>query len=135
LGLTLYELLAMRPAFDSSSHAELIEQIRHRDPPRPRSLRPEIPRDLETVVLKAMDRDPARRYQTAADLADDLQRYLDGRQIKARRVSLVEQLGRWARRHPAVAALLAAVVVTLLGGTAVSTYFAAEADKKTRAAV
>jgi serine/threonine protein kinase/WD40 repeat protein len=135
LGLTLYELLTLRPGFDSSDQAELIDRICHRGPPRPRAVRPEVPRDLETVVLKAMDRDPARRYQSAAELADDLHRYLDGRQIVARRVGPAEQVARWARRHPAVAALLAAVVVTLVGGIAVSTYFAAQAEKDAQAAV
>ena len=72
LGLTLYELLALRPAFDGSTREELIQQVSHGVPPRPRKVNPEVPRDLETIVLKAIERDPAARYQTAGELAEDL---------------------------------------------------------------
>src|SRR5207248_1040230 len=103
LGLTLYELLTQRLPFDSSDQARLIDQICHREPARPCALCPSVPRDLETVVLKAMDRDPARRYQTAAELALDLGRFLDRLPTRARRLGRVARLGRWARRYPAVA--------------------------------
>jgi serine/threonine protein kinase/WD40 repeat protein len=132
LGLTLYELLTLRPAFSDSDQARLLDQVHYQNPPRPRSVDPRIPRDLETVVLKAMDKDPARRYQTADDLADDLQRFLDRRPTRARAVGPAERLGRWARRHPAVAGLLCAVAAALLGGTAVSSYFAIEAGRRAR---
>src|SRR5207237_8471416 len=85
LGLTLYELLARRPAFERSDRAELIRQVTHEAPPRLRSLDPTIPRDLETVVHKAIEREPARRYGDAAALAEDLRRYVGGRPIRARR--------------------------------------------------
>ncbi|HET8645118.1 MAG TPA: serine/threonine-protein kinase, partial [Vicinamibacteria bacterium] len=88
LGLTLYELLTLRPAFAAPSKAQLIEQILHDEPARPRALDARIPRDLETVVLKAMAREPKDRYQSAQELADDLGRFLGGRPILARPVGL-----------------------------------------------
>ncbi len=87
-------------------------------PERLRGLVPHLPRDLETIVAKAIDRDPARRYTTAAALAEDLQRFLDDKPIKARRVTLAEQTWRWARRNPAVAVLAGGLLLALLGGLA-----------------
>jgi WD40 repeat protein/serine/threonine protein kinase len=114
LGLTLYELLTLRPAFDETDRNKLVAQVMHSEPPRPRQLCPEIPRDLETIVLKAMDRDPGRRYQTATELAEDLKRFTAGEPIRARRVSAWRRGVLWARRQPATAALLAVSVVALL---------------------
>jgi serine/threonine protein kinase len=114
LGLTLYELLTLRPAFDSADRLKLIETIYTQEPPRPRLLDPGIPRDLETIVLKAIDKDPARRHQTAEEVADDLRRFLADEPIKARRTSPVERLARWCRRHPAVASLSAVVAGLVL---------------------
>ena len=85
-------------------------------PERLRGLVPHLPRDLETIVHKAIDRDPARRYPTAAALAEDLQRFLEDKPIKARRVTAVEQAWRWARRNPAVASLAAGLLLALLAG-------------------
>jgi tetratricopeptide (TPR) repeat protein len=110
LGLTLYELLARRPAFDKSDRAALIRQVTHEEPPRLRGLDPTIPRDLETVVHKAIEREPGRRYAEAADLAADLRRYVEGRPIRARRISPLEHAWRWGQRNPAAAALVAAVL-------------------------
>jgi WD40 repeat protein len=121
LGLTLYELLTLRPAFDSPDRLQLIEQIKAEDPPRPRALDPRIPRDLETVVLKAIAKDPHGRYPSADALGEDLRRFLADEPIRARRVSLAGRLLRWGRRNKAVAALLVSVVVTLVVGFAVST--------------
>jgi serine/threonine protein kinase/tetratricopeptide (TPR) repeat protein len=118
LGLTLYELLARRPAFDKSERAELIRQVTHEEPARLRALDTTIPRDLETVVHKAIEREPARRYGDAGALAADLRRFVEGRAIRARRVSPVEHAWRWCRGNPAVAALGAAVLV--LGGLSVA---------------
>jgi WD40 repeat protein/serine/threonine protein kinase len=129
LGLTLYELLTLKPAFDSSDRLKLIEQIKVEDPPRPRALDSRIPRDLETIVLKAMAKDPKERYPSADALADDLQRFLEDRPIRARRVSLAGRLLRWGRRNKAVAALLMSVVVTLAVGFAVSTAQWIRADR------
>src|SRR5262249_9205660 len=116
LGLTLYELLVLRPAFESPDRLKLIERVRHQEPARPRSLDPRIPRDLETIVLKAIDKDPRGRYPTAAALGEDLRRFVEDRPIRARRVSASERLARWCRRNPAIATLTTAVGLSLLGG-------------------
>jgi serine/threonine-protein kinase len=120
LGLTLYELLALRPAFASGDRLELIGRIRAAEPARPRSVDRRVPRDLETVVLKAMDKDPKRRYQSAEELLEDLQRFARDEPIQARRAGPAERLGRWCRRNPAVAVLTAAVLLLMAVGTAVS---------------
>ena len=103
LGLTLYELLTLRPAFDSSDRLKLIERIKTEEPARPRSLDGRIPRDLETIVLKAIDKDPERRYPTADAMAEDLRRFLDDEPIQARRISGAERAWRWCRRNPGLA--------------------------------
>jgi WD40 repeat protein/serine/threonine protein kinase len=114
LGLTLYELLALRPAFDGKDRDRLVVQMTLTIPPRLDRLNLTIPRDLATIVHKAIERDPARRYRTAGELAADLQRFLDDAPIKARRTSAVERLMRWARRHRAEAASLAAIGAILV---------------------
>jgi tetratricopeptide (TPR) repeat protein len=114
LGLTLYELLALRPAFGGHDQAELTRQITTAEVPRLDRVKPQLPRDLVTVVHKAMAREPADRYQTAGALAEDLRRFLDDRGIVARRASLPEQAWRWCRRHPTGAALVAAVLALCL---------------------
>jgi serine/threonine protein kinase/tetratricopeptide (TPR) repeat protein len=121
LGLTLYELLALQPAFQDSNPSRLIHRISQEEPPRLRGLNPAIPRDLETIVHKACTRDPARRYQSARDLHDDLERFLEDRPIQARRVGYVERLGRWCRRNPAVAGLTLLAVSLLVLVAAVAT--------------
>jgi serine/threonine protein kinase len=125
LGLTLYELLALRPAFDERDRNRLLQQILHDEPARLRALNPAVPRDLETVVLKAIERDPARRYPSAAELGEDLKRFLEDRPVRARQVTRRERFVRWCRRNPALAAasgaaaLLAAVaVVSVIYGLA-----------------
>jgi WD40 repeat protein/serine/threonine protein kinase len=115
LGLTLYELLVLRPAFEAADRLVLVEQIKSQDPARPRSLVPRIPRDLETIVLKAIDKDPARRYQSAAQLADDLRCFLADLPIRARRASAIERAFRWCRRNPAPTVALVAGVALLIG--------------------
>jgi serine/threonine protein kinase/formylglycine-generating enzyme required for sulfatase activity len=114
LGLTLYELLALRPAFGARDRLELIEQIKDREPARPRSLDGGIPRDLETVVLKPMHKDPGRRYPSAQHLADDLRRWLAGEPVRARPVVRLERGWRWARRNPVVTSLIGSVLGLLL---------------------
>ena len=118
LGLTLYELLALRPAFEAADRHELMRRVMSEEPERLRGLMPQLPRDLETIVHKAIDRDPARRYATAAALAEDLQRFLEDKPIKARRVTAAEQAWRWARRNPAVASLAAGLLLALVAGLA-----------------
>jgi serine/threonine protein kinase/WD40 repeat protein/tetratricopeptide (TPR) repeat protein len=121
LGLTLYELLTLRPAFEDSNRARLIERVLHEPPLSPRKVDPRIPRDLETVVLKCLAKEPAERYATAEALAEDLRRFLGDRPIKARRTPWHERTWRWCRRNPAVAVLLAAVAGLLLAVATVST--------------
>ncbi len=125
LGLTLYELLALRPAFEAPDRQQLVHQVLHAEPPRLRQLDRAIPRDLETIIHKAIDREPARRYQTAEEMADDLQRFLDDRPIRARRVGALEKAWRWRGATPSLRALSAAVALLLVGltvGAAVAAY-------------
>ena len=109
LGVTLYELLTLRPAFDDRNKARLVETVLHESPQAPRKLDPRIPRDLETVVLKCLAKDPAERYPSAEALAEDVRRFLADRPIRARRASSAERFWRWCRRNPAIAGSLAAV--------------------------
>src|SRR5262249_51230962 len=112
----LYELLALRPAFDAPVQAQLVQQVTAAEPPRLDQLNPQLPRDLVTVVHKAIARDPGDRYQTAGELAEDLRRFCDDRPIAARRLGLLEKGWRWCRRNRTVAALV--VLIVLLLGTA-----------------
>ena len=118
LGLTLYELLALRPAFEESRHGPLISQKTSSMPPGLRSINNDIPRDLETITQKACATNPADRYGTAGELANDLRRFLEDRPVLARRATAAEQFVRWARRNPVVASLSGATV-TLLATVAV----------------
>lgn len=120
LGITLYEMLARRPAFPDTTPQHLLQLIPHTDPPRLRTIDPTLPADLETVVLKAIARDPAHRYATASELADDLRRFLDDRPVLARRIGPLGQFWRWCRRNRVVAALTVAAIGLLLITTAVS---------------
>jgi serine/threonine-protein kinase len=109
LGAILYAMLTGRPPFQGESVVETLEQVRERAPERPSLVNRRIPRDLETVCLKCLEKDPRRRYGTAAALAEDLDRFLRGEPVKARPVGRAEALGRWCRRNPVVAALGAMV--------------------------
>src|SRR5262249_7274016 len=112
LGVVLYELLTGAVPFRGSKTL-LVEQILHAEARPPRRLNVAVPRDLETVALKCLAKDPARRYATARELADDLRRWLNGEPIRARPVGAAERLWRWCRRNPVPAtltALLAAAV-------------------------
>ena len=102
LGVTLYELLALRPAVTAGNRHDVIHEILEDDPPSVRQFNRAVPADLETIVLKAMAKEPAARYATAQELADDLRRFLDDRPIRARRPSLANGAAKWARRHQAV---------------------------------
>jgi WD40 repeat protein len=117
LGLTLYELLTLEPAFDASDRLRLIEQVKFEEPIRPRLIDRRIPRDLETVVLKAIDKDVKGRYQGARALAEDLRRFLDDEPILARRATAAERYARWARRNPVIAILGATLTAVLVGAT------------------
>jgi WD40 repeat protein/tetratricopeptide (TPR) repeat protein len=132
LGAILYEMLAGRPPFRGGNPLDTLLHVRVHDPQPPRTVRPGVPADLETVCLKCLEKDPHRRYPSAQALADDLRRFLAGEPVTARPVGALGRAARWARRRPALAGLLATVVVLLLGGTAVSTYFAVEAGGRAR---
>jgi WD40 repeat protein/tRNA A-37 threonylcarbamoyl transferase component Bud32 len=119
LGAVLYELLGGRPPFQGTA-SDVLRQVLHDDPPPPRKLRPGVPLDLETICLKAMAREPAGRYQTAAELADDLHRYLNHQSIRARRRGPLGRLALWCRRRPALAGTIAAAVVVVAAVAAVS---------------
>ncbi|MEM7260586.1 MAG: serine/threonine-protein kinase, partial [Planctomycetota bacterium] len=118
LGMTLYELLNLGPAFPETEQRRLLQRILHDDPPTLRDKHPELPVDLETVVLKCLAKDPAHRYPTAEALADDLERVRIGVPIHARRVSAAERLVRWCRRNRAVAGALAVALLGLIVGAA-----------------
>jgi serine/threonine protein kinase len=118
LGLTFYELLTGRPAFEDTTHARLIQRKSTASVSRPRAANRSIPRDLETIALKACAAEPRQRYQRAAELAADLHRFLDDRPILARRAGRIRRLGHWARRNPSLAAA-AALISTLLGALVV----------------
>jgi serine/threonine protein kinase/WD40 repeat protein len=134
LGAILYELLTGRAPFQAGSVLATLEQVRTQDPMPPRLLRPRTSRDLETICLRCLRKQPGQRYPTAAALADDLQRFLEGKPIAARPVGPVELVWRWARRNPGVAMLLACVVVLLVGGSVLSTWFGLVARQQARAA-
>ena len=120
LGLSLYELLTLRPAFAGSDRLKLIEQIKTEEPKKPRAIDARIPRDLETIVLKAIDKDPKARYQSAEAMAEDLRRFLADEPIRARQVRAWERYRRWARRNPVIAGLGAALAALLVATTVAS---------------
>lgn len=124
LGLTLYELCTLQYAFDNQDRAQLVNQITSFSPVSPRKIRSDIPRDLETVISKAIAREPSHRYASAFQLANDLRRFVADRPVHARRVSMFEKMYRWARRHPARAALFACMLLICLLITGGSLYVA-----------
>jgi tetratricopeptide (TPR) repeat protein len=125
LGLTLYELLTLRPAFDESDRHRLIHRVTHSEPPRLRALDPLIPRDLETVVHKAIEREPGRRYAGAGALAEDLRRFVAGEAVRARRAGLLERGWRWCRRNPTLAAAVGSTSLALIAATVSGSLLAA----------
>jgi tetratricopeptide (TPR) repeat protein len=116
LGALLYHVITGRAPFAAPSVAETLDQVRDQEPVPPRGLNPAIPRDLETVCLKCLRKEPAHRYGSAQAVADDLRRFLDGVAISARPALTAEKTWRWCRRHPAVAALAVALAMALGGG-------------------
>jgi WD40 repeat protein len=116
LGAILYATLTGRPPFQADSVLETLDQVRERPPEPPSRLNRRVGRDLETICLKCLEKDPRRRYDSAAAVAADLERYLAGEPILARRTGLVERAAKWARRRPAIASLLGLVAqVAALG--------------------
>jgi eukaryotic-like serine/threonine-protein kinase len=128
LGLTLFELIALRPAFDEMDRNGLLRQVTSAQIPPLRKLEPALPADLETIVAKSLDREPSHRYQTAGELAADLQRFIHDEPILARRPSPAERLERWCRRNPVVAALTLSLVLVFATGFAGVTWKWREAE-------
>jgi len=116
LGATLYHLLTGRPPFMAGTAADTIQQVLSADPVSPQRLNPRLPKDLNTICLKCLAKEPTRRYASAAALAEDLGRFLRGEPILARPVSVGERLGLWAKRNPVVATLTGALALTLCVG-------------------
>jgi tetratricopeptide (TPR) repeat protein len=134
LGAVLYECLTGRPPLSAATPLEALEQLRTRDPVPPRQFRPAVPRDLETICLKCLQRDPRKRYESAVALADDLARFQNGRPILARPAGPVERAVKWARRKPTVAALTGACVVSVAALAAVVSVYTARLREAARQA-
>ena len=122
LGLTLYEMLTLKPAFKGSDFAEMVQEIGEKEPVKPRRIDSQIPRDLETIVLTAIEKDPRKRYQTADALRDDLQRYLDGKTIRAKQTSEVERFIKAVKRRPIISSLAALLLASLVLGASLTTW-------------
>jgi WD40 repeat protein/serine/threonine protein kinase/Flp pilus assembly protein TadD len=118
LGVTLYELLTLQPAVQGRDREEILRKIAFEEPPLPRQFNPAIPRELETVILKAITKEPSLRYQSAEELADDLRRFLSDQPVRARRTTTWQLLFRWRRRNPGVSAALAALAFVVVAGYA-----------------
>jgi WD40 repeat protein len=119
LGAVLYELLTGRPPFQGATAVETLWQVLDREPP-PRQLNPAVPGDLETICLRCLDKRPSRRYASAEELADDLERWAEGKPIRARRVSRAERAWLWCRRKPALAGLASAAVLAIALGSGIA---------------
>src|SRR5262249_37373937 len=132
LGATLYELLTLQPLFGSGVHQHLLRQILDEEPRPPRAVVPSIPPELETIVLKAVSKNPADRYATARDFADDLRRFLDDRPILARRPTLAQRVRKWARRHPSLIGAAVVLLILLAIGSMVSAALIREAYDRER---
>jgi serine/threonine protein kinase/Flp pilus assembly protein TadD len=135
LGVTLYELLTLQPALTGHDRQELLRQIAFEEPAPPRRLNPAVPRDLETILLKAMDKEPAGRYATARELADELRRFLEHRPVVARRPGPVDLAAKWARRHrtavwSAGLSLAVSLVVAVAALATSNVLIARERDRK-----
>jgi len=132
LGVVLYRLLCGRVPFAGGTHA-VMYHVLHRDPEPPRTVNPQVPVDLEVMCLKAMAKEPERRYAGCRELAEDLGRYLRGEPVAARPISRLERIWRWCRRNPLIASGLAVIAVSLVALAVVSTLFAVYQTKSARA--
>jgi serine/threonine protein kinase len=135
LGATLYELVTLEPIFPGRNRQELLHQIINDEPRAPRLLDKGVPVELETIILKAVNKNPADRFGSAQEFADDLQRYLEDKPILAKRPSLVERARKWSRRHPSVVVAAAVVLVICFMGLLVNNWMVAQEQAKTRAAL
>src|SRR5262249_36023144 len=120
LGASLYALLTGKPPFQADTPVATLKQVLEQDPIPPRKLRPEIPRDLEVICLKCLEKEPAKRYQSAEELAGGLRLFLDGKPIPDRRATHAERIWRWCRRKPVMASMTGAIstlaFVLVVGG-------------------
>jgi serine/threonine protein kinase/predicted Zn-dependent protease len=132
LGATLYELATLRPLFEDAHRGRLVDRVLHEEPVAPRKIDRHVPRDLETVILKALAKEPAARYPTAAALAEDLRRFADDKPILARRVSTLERTWRWSRRNPVLAGLAASLLLLMTAVTVASVVAAAQFERLAR---
>ncbi|HEV3143691.1 MAG TPA: protein kinase [Gemmataceae bacterium] len=132
LGAILYEFLTGKPPFRGATLLDTLEQVRSQEPVPPSRLQTKLPRDLSTICLKALAKSPTGRYSSAAELADDLQRFLDGKPIQARPVGQGERLWRWCRRNPRVALLAVLVVASVLAGSIASTVFLVQSQERAK---
>ncbi len=130
LGGILYWALTGVPPFRGATVVEVLDQVRYKDPVPPSQLRTKVPRDLETICLKCLQKEPAKRYQSAQALSKDLGNFLAGREIDARPVSWLEKGWRWCRRNPGLAAAIACAVLFLVSGSGASLFYAAKANEK-----
>lgn len=130
LGATLYELLALRPLFDSSDRQELLRQIAVMDPRPLRQVAPNVPAELETIIQKALAKEPAERYASAAELAADLQAFAEDRPIRARPPTVAQRIARWSRRHRPVVWSAAVLLGLSVAGLAVGTLLIAQEHGK-----
>ena len=135
LAATFYELLTLRPVFDGRTRHALLDDVLNRDPRPPRSIDRRIPDELETILLKALNKSPAERYASAQELADDLHRFLRDEPIRAKRPSRLEQARKWSRRHPSFVAAGVLVMFLSLVGSLVGNWLITKANDRTRAAL
>ncbi len=134
LGATLYELLTLKPVFDGRNRHALLHQIAFDEPAPLRTINPSIPVDLETILLKAVAKNPAERYGSAQELADDLGRFLEDKSIQAKRPRVIERARKWMRRHPTIVVSSLLLLVLGLVGFATSTFLVAQEQWKTKKA-
>lgn len=135
LGATFYELITLRPLFAGASRHALLQQVLNEEPAAPRSLDRAVPPELETILLKALNKNPSDRYNTAQELADDLRRFLRDEPILARRPTHVERVRKWGRRHPALVTAVVAVMFVTLVISGVSNWLITQANSRTRSAL